>query len=312
MNKVLKFFAVLVAPLMLTGCFFLPGKFDATLKLMKGGAYEFSYVGEMQVFGGDDKDMKKPVLEPFEAKNAQCSDWIEKDGSKRPSTYYDRNASDAKVVEAVEAGADAASDGPPRRVNRDCTKEELKDLKQQEADRYERRKNEYDQRSGMMAAAFGGAVPGNDEALEKFAETLSKYDGWDKVEYAGDNIFNIEYRASGSFDRYFAFPIINDASTQFPFFQIVPRKSGELEFQAPAIGGQGGIMGMAMMGGLPGGRMTKDMPIKPVEGSLTIETDGEILGNNSPDGYKSEGGMKVMKWEMQALTESPRALIKIK
>ncbi len=67
----------------------------------------------------------------------------------------------------------------------------------------------------MMASAFGGAVPGNDEALKKFAGTLSKYDGWEKVEYIGENTFNIEYRASGTFDRYFAFPIINDAAPNF-------------------------------------------------------------------------------------------------
>ena len=70
-------------------------------------------------------------------------------------------------------------------------------------------------------------------------------------------------------------------------------------------------MGLAMFGGMPG-RMSRDMPIKPIEGSLTIETDGEVLGNNSPDGYQSEGGMKVMKWDVQALSESPRALIKVK
>ena len=106
-------------------------------------------------------------------------------------------------------------------------------------------------------------------------------------------------------------PIINDAGTQFPFFQIVPRKSGELEVQAPALGGQGGLMGLAMFGGMPRA-IGPDAPIKPIEGSLTIETDGEVLGNNSPDGYKTEGGMKVMKWDVQALSESPRALIKVK
>ncbi len=98
MKQMFKLLAALVAPLVLTGCLFLPGKFDANLKLLQGGQYEFSYVGEMQVFAGDEKDMRPPKLEPFDPKNAQCSDWLEKDGSKRPSTYYDRFASDAKAV----------------------------------------------------------------------------------------------------------------------------------------------------------------------------------------------------------------------
>ena len=291
-----------------SGCFFLPGKFDASLKLLKGGQYEFSYVGEMQIFAGDEKDMKQPMLKPFDPKNAKCSDWIESDGSKSPSSYYDSysNGSEA-AADAVEA-ADSTS---PRRENRACTDTELAELEEQEKANYDRRKKDYDQRSGMMAAMFGGAVPANDKALKKFAETLKKYDGWEKVEYAGNNIFNIEYRASGNFDRYFGFPIMNDASMQYPFFQVVPRKSGELELQAPGLGSQGGVMGMAMLGGMPGARASNDLPLKPIEGSFTLETNGEVLGNNSPDGYTSEGDLKVMRWNVKNLTESPRALIKV-
>ncbi len=70
-------------------------------------------------------------------------------------------------------------------------------------------------------------------------------------------------------------------------------------------------MGMAMLGGMPGARASKDMPIKPIEGSFTIETNGEVLGNNSPDGYATEDNMKVMRWDVKNLSESPRALIKV-
>jgi len=325
MNKIFKLLAVLVAPLILTGCLFLPGKFDATLRLMQGGGYQFTYVGEMQIFSGDEKDMKKPVLEPFDPKNAKCSDWIEPDGSKQPSSYYDSySSSGGSVAHAAEEAAEAAADAAeaaaeavdeeyeaPRRQFRECAESELIELKEREKAQYERRKKDYDQRSNMMAAMFGGAVPGNDAALKKFAETLVKYDGWDKVEYVGDNVFNVEYRASGNFDRYFAFPVLNDASMQYPFFQIVPRKSGELEIMSPGVGGKGGLMGMAMLGGgFPGSR-SKDLPIKAIEGSFTLETNGEVLGNNSPDGYSSERGMKVMRWNVKDLSESPRALVKV-
>lgn len=311
MDKIVKLLIALTAPLVLTGCFLLPGKFDATLRLMQGGQYQFSYVGEMQVFAGDEKDMQKPELKPFDPENAKCSDWIEADGSRSPSSYYDSfGASNEAANEATEA-ADAENSFP-RRENRPCTDAELAELEEGEKAMYERRKKDYEQRSNMMAAMFGGAVPGNDEALVKFAETLRKYDGWEKVEYAGDNVFNVEYRASGNFDRYFGFPIINDSASQYPFFQIVPRNSGELELQAPGLGGQGGLMGMAMLGGFPGSGTNKEMPIKPIEGSFTLETNGEVLGNNSPDGYVSEGDMKVMRWDVAGLAESPRALIKVK
>lgn len=310
MKLLAKFLTIIIAPLVLTGCLFLPGKFDATLKLMQGGAYQFTYVGEMQVFAGDAKDMKKPELKAFDSKKAKCSDWIETDGSKSPSSYYDSYSDNA---EAVADAAEALTEGgaSPRRENRNCTDTELAELEEREKATYQLRKKEYDQRSGMMAGMFGGAVPGNDEALKNFAETLKKYDGWEKVEYAGNNVFNIEYRASGNFDRYFGFPIINDASMQYPFFQVVPRKSGELELQAPGLGGQGGMMGMAMLTGMPGAGVGSDKRIKPIEGSFTLETNGQVLGNNSPDGYTSKGDLKVMRWDVKNLTESPRALIKV-
>ena len=71
MDRMLKFLTILIAPLILTGCLFLPGKFDANLKLMQGGQYQFTYVGEMQIFSGDEKDMRPPKLEPFDPKNAK-------------------------------------------------------------------------------------------------------------------------------------------------------------------------------------------------------------------------------------------------
>lgn len=312
MTKMIKLMAAMVAPLVLTGCLFLPGKFDATLRLMEGGQYQFTYVGEMQIFAGDDKDMTPPKREPFDPEKAQCSDWIEDVGSKRPDSYYDRYASDATETIKPVASADAmdSSGTGPERVMRACTKEELATLQQQETDRYDRRKKEYDQRSGMMAGMFGGAVPGNDEALERFAATLRKYDGWDKVDYAGKNMFNVEYRASGNFDRYFAFPILNDASMQYPFFQIVPRKSGELEVMTPALGGSGSFLGMAMLDGMSFGNK-KNAPIQPIEGSFTLITDGEVLANNSPDGYQSDDDTKTIVWNVKDLSDSPRALIKL-
>ncbi|VAW01639.1 hypothetical protein MNBD_ALPHA04-1977 [hydrothermal vent metagenome] len=311
MKIFMKYIVVIAAPLLLTGCFFLPGKFDATLKLNKGGAYEFTYVGEMQIIAEGGKDMKPPEQKIFNPENARCSDWVERDGSKSPSIYYDEYASDGSVEDKAEDAPEKVSDAHPHSIKRACTKEEIATLEQREIETYERRKKDYDQRSGMMAAMFGGAVPGNDKALKKFAETLKKYDGWDKVEYAGDNMFNVEYRASGTFDRYFAFPILNDATIQYPFFQIVPRKDGALEVMTPAVGGSGSLMTFAMLGGMKGGS-ENDMPIRKIEGSFTLETDGEILVNNSADGYETDGEIKTIHWKIQDVSESPRALIRLK
>jgi len=320
MTQFFKIITALCAPLLLSGCLLLPGKFNASLKLMQGDKYEFSYIGEMQIFAGDDKEMSPPKLKPFDPKKAQCSDWIEADGSKNPSTYYNSYAHDSEdTVETIEAAEsvirtviDGSNETNSRRVKRNCTVKELASLKQQEEENYERRKRDYEQKSTAMASMFGGAIPGNDDSLKRFASQLLKYEGWEKVEYAGNNIFNVEFKTSGTFDHYFAFPVLNDAAMQYPFFQIVRRKSGEFEIMTPALGGgPGSYWSLAMLGGMPGGKNGTD-PLSAIDGSFTLETDGEILANNSPDGYETSGQNKILNWQVKSLSESPRALIRFK
>jgi len=175
----------------------------------------------------------------------------------------------------------------------------------------ERGEKENEQKTAAMRSIFGGAVPGDDEGLKKFAAQLAKYDGWNKVEYVGDNLFEVEYRISGNFDQMFAFPTIPGASMQFPFVQIIRRNSGELEISTPAMAGPGGLAGT--MSPMPLGGSGK-RKVQPIDGRFTIETDGEILSNNTPDGYRSEDAVKKLQWkvdEESSIAGSPRAIVKL-
>ena len=168
-----------------------------------------------------------------------------------------------------------------------------------------------EQKTAAMRSIFGGAVPGDDEGLKKFAAQLAKYDGWNKVEYVGDNLFEVEYMVSGHFDQMFAFPTIPGATMQFPFVQIIRRNGGELEISTPAMAGPGGLAGT--LGPMPMGGSGKQK-IQPIDGSFTIETDGEILSNNTADGYQSDGAVKTLQWkvdEASAAAGSPRAIVKL-
>ena len=168
-----------------------------------------------------------------------------------------------------------------------------------------------EQKTAAMRSIFGGAVPGDDEGLKKFAAQLAKYDGWNKVEYVGDNLFEVEYMVSGNFDQMFAFPTIPGATMQFPFVQIIRRSGGELEISTPAMAGPGGLAGT--VGPMPMGGSGKQK-IQPIDGSFTIETDGEILSNNTADGYRSDGGIKKLQWkvdEESSIAGSPRAIVKL-
>jgi len=168
-----------------------------------------------------------------------------------------------------------------------------------------------EQQNTAMRSIFGGAVPGDDEGLTKFAAQLAKYDGWNKVEYVGNNIFEVEYAVSGNFDQMFAFPTLPGATMQFPFVQIIRRSGGELEILTPAMAGPGGLAGA--MGPMPMGGASEEK-MQPLDGKFTIETDGEILSNNTADGYKSDGPVKKLRWTIDNATGaegSPRAIIKL-
>lgn len=167
---------------------------------------------------------------------------------------------------------------------------------------------EEEQKNAAVRSIFGGAVPGDDEGLKKFAAQLAKYDGWNKVEYMGDNLFEVEYAVSGNFDRMFAFPTIPGSTMQFPFVQIIRRNGGEIEVLTPAMGGSGGLAGQ--MGPMPMGK-TK---MQPIDGTFTIVTDGEVLSNNTEDGLAISGSMKNMRWKVDGTggpDGGPRAIIKL-
>ncbi len=169
-----------------------------------------------------------------------------------------------------------------------------------------------EQKNTAMRAIFGGAVPGDEEGLKKFAAQLAKYDGWNKVEYVGDNLFEVEYAVSGNFDQMFAFPTIPGATMQFPFVQIIRRSGGELEVLTPAMAGPGGLAGA--MGPLPMGGSSEKSKMEPIDGIFTIVTDGDVLTNNTEDGLTISDSMKNMRWKVDGTSGpdgSPRAIIKL-
>lgn len=304
--------AVLAAPLLLSGCLFLPGQFDSSLKLMKDGSYEFTYVGEMQILSGGERDMRPPKEEPFDPDKAYCETYYDVDGGvSQTSDYrYWQGVEEAAVEAAAETMIDSDGSNLPRTEERECTKDELALLRDEEAQRFARKKQDYEQRAGVAARLFGGAIPGNEASLRKFAAQLAKYDGWDKVEYIGDDKFAVEYRASGQFDRYFAFPVLPDGVAQFPFYHIVPRADGALELLSPGIGSDGGgISSLMLLGAM---RDAEDgLNLDQVKGSFTLETDAEVIANNAADGYTIEGSNKVMRWQIEGMSEAPRALVRL-
>ncbi len=304
MGRMLKIIAAVFTPLLLSACLLIPGKFDSHLKLMSDGSYVFSYNGQMQMISDGDKGLSPPSEPPFDPMRVKCSNRINNETGEIKTFNY-------PAFDDDDAKENTATDSPYRYENRACTAKETAGKKEKYDGRQARRKKENEEKSAVMSNIFGGAVPGNDDSLKKLAGRLAKYEGWNKVEYAGNNIFNVEYAVSGRFDQYFSFPTLPDATMQFPFVQIMARRGGDLEISTPAMGGPSGIFGALALNKMGAGN---DLKIEPIDGRFTIETDGEILSNNSADGYSDEAGLKTIFWKVGEDAEIegfPRAIIRL-
>ncbi len=309
MKQMFKFVAALSAPLLLSGCFLLPGKFDANLKILDGDRYEFSYTGQIQMTMPDDGKLKKPNSEPFDPAKLICRDRVYKSNGEvnpvRPvyGDDYDAYGKDANPDVDISIRTYDV-------VDRDCTEEEVTKRKDQYVRSQERRKKRYEEEKAMAGAFFGGPIPGDDESMIAFAKTMSKYRGWKKIEHAGGNIFDVEYSETGTIGNYFSFPVLPDAQMQYPFFQLIQRSDGAVELLSPSIAGQGSFFNMMMMKE-SGGKAPK---ISEIDGILTIETNGTVATNNSVDGFVEKNGLKVMTWKIGKnaadTAEGPRALIR--
>jgi hypothetical protein len=308
MKQIFKFVAALSAPLLLSGCFLLPGKFNAKLTILDGDRYEFGYTGQIQMTMPDDGKMKKPSNEPFDPAKLKCRDRVYKSNGEvnaESPVYgdeYDRYGKDADPsIDNENLSYEV--------VDRECTDEEVTNRQ----DRYERdqarKQKRYEEESAMAGAFFGGPIPGDDDSMVAFAKKLSKYQGWKKVEHAGGNIFDVEYSETGPIGNYFSFPVLPDAQMQYPFFQLIRRSDGAVELLTPGIAGQGSMFNMMMMKE-GGGKAPK---ISEIDGVLTVETNGTVATNNSVDGFTEKDGRKVMSWKIgksAATEEGPRALIR--
>ncbi|CAO1651038.1 Lipoprotein [Parasphingorhabdus sp. NYA22] len=310
MGKYSKWALALVAPLLLAGCLLIPGKFDSQLQVMNDGTYNFTYVGQMQL-AEDDSPPSSSGMEqmPYDRDRAMCFDQINKASGKVTAYPVDLYSSPVNN-----------DDDPDHYEERECSAEEIAALEQMHdnemarlsGDSRDSKKAEDDKKNAAMSSIFGGAIPGDDEGLKKFAAKLAKYDGWNKVEYMGNNLFEVEYAVSGKFDQMFAFPTIPGATMQFPFVQIIRRSDGELEVLTPAMGGAGGLAGA--MGPSPMGGPSGKSKTQPIDGTFTIMTDGEVLTNNTEDGLTLKGSMKSMRWKVDGTSGpdgSPRAIIKL-
>ena len=274
-----KFLAAAVAPLMLGGCLWGPGKFASNLALNRAGTFVLDYRGEIMLQMPDDKSSPVP--------------W-----------------SDDLAICHMDGSSDADADMSDGSEERPCTPAEIARLKaeyeKQAAEKAEAKRQENEQ----MAKLFG--IPGSDdESNRRFAANLMKQRGWRSVAYKGKGLFDVDYHFEGRLDQDFAFPLMPDSDLMIPFITIRPRTDGSVKVSAPAfVGGAGVFASRAKMMGLP--NKGNDCPASRAEGRFTITTDGEILTNNSEDGPAMVQGRRQLHWDVDAASDKvPEMMVRL-
>ena len=279
-----KIWVAAVAPLLLGGCLWGPGKFTSDLALRKNGTFVLDYRGEIVLQLPEDK---QAAPEPWSEKMVRCH----ADGR----------------VETVSPIVSSSAEADPE--TRACTKAELarhrSDYEKSQAERTAEKSKE----SAEMSKIFG--LPGaDDESNRRFAANMMKYQGWKSVRYVGKGVFDVDYHFEGRIGQDFAFPIMPDSDFIIPFVTIRRRNDGSVMVVAPSFTGATGPFGArAKLMGLPD---KGDGPRSRAEGRFTITTDGEILTNNSEDGPTAHAGGRQVRWEVgPGSTKIPEMLVRL-
>ncbi len=271
---------------LLSACFLSPGKFDARLDLKRDGSFHFAYTGQIYLL----------ALSKL-----------------------------ADLANKAEAGSDEFIAQPcyeeEEFEERPCTDEEVEQQRKDWETARTEKSASAEKETAAMRALLGGIDPADPAAAKELTERLRRQEGWRKVEYMGDGLFEVDFAIDSTLSHDFAFPTFE----RFPmgnFFVMANRRTGNVvRIDAPAFAAQGaGNPFQGMMSGMAGamGAFTDDkdgdgLPLIPeMEGTFTVVTDGEILANNTDEGPVAGPGGKVMTWKVNKRTPAPpTALIQL-
>ncbi len=286
MKSVLRLFAIMILPLVLTSCFLVPGAFTSNVDLRKDGTFAFVYTGEI-VFQTPDEVMKDSKSEVWSDDKASCYGPVP--GAKPPA-------------EGEETSPDE---------NRACTKAEVAEKRKDWEDVQKAAASRKLKESQQFAALFG-YNPSDDPANQKFAAQLMKHEGWKSVVYKGKGVFQVEYRMAGKLAYDFVFPTFPQGDFIAPFVQLRKRDQGSVAVTAPALIG-GGLRGLAAKMKMMGAPDTSGIsPSTRTKGVFTVTTDGEILTNNTEDGPAKIPTGRALSWSIDSSSEkAPEALIRV-
>lgn len=262
---------VILCALPLSGCFLSPGTFDSTLDINSDGSFAFAYRGQLV------------VNLPGESGSSALSGMPSVELDSGPMPCWDEQLEE-----------------------RPCTEEDLVEQRDREREYREAQQAAEAERNRQFSRIFAGIDLGDEETLRAFAQRLEGQAGWHSVEYAGDGVFNVDYRMNGRVEQGFIFPLIEGFQVMQPVVTIATRNDGNARVQAPGFA-TGNQSILAMLSD------TEEGPSVESRGTFLIRTDGEVLTNNTQDGPTVSDGRSVLRWDIGAVARpSPETLVRLR
>jgi hypothetical protein len=268
--------ALVALCLTLAACLLSPGKFTSQFDVRQDGRFTFSYSGEIYLLALSKLAEMGPANDGF--KPGDCY---------RPGTLVKRSCSAEETAEQRQRWQDGHGDAADKR-KRDAE---------------------------GMKAMLGGIDPSSPKAAEELAARLRKQDGWRRVDYKGDGLFDVDFAISGTLDRDFSFPSIERFPMANAFVTINRHKDGTLRLDAPGFAtaaGTDSLRALMMMGaaGKAGGDGPPPLPV--TEGTFTLTTDAAILANNTDEGPQADTAGQRLAWPVSArASAAPTALLRL-
>jgi len=269
------------ASLALSACIVSPGAFESTFGLRRDGTFTFTYEGEIHLLA---------LSRLAEMSNlAGGDDFVE-------TTCWDEDFND-----------------------RECTEEEIAEQRETWEAEAEERKARAEREAESMRQFLGGIDPANPQAAEELAARLRRQEGWTRVDYRGDGLFDVAFSLNSTIGHDFVFPTIERFPMTNSFVLANLRQGRTVRVEAPGFAVQGGsnpfqgmFAGLAAAGAASSDN-SEAMPTLPeMEGTFRIVTDGQILANNTDEGPQATPDGQVLEWRVNRRTEAvPMALIQL-
>ena len=268
------------ASLALSACILSPGLFESTFNLRRDGSFTFTYDGQIHLLAL--------------SRLAEMANAADGDGDFVETPCWDEDFND-----------------------RECTEGEIAEQREAWEAGAEERRASSEREAESMRQFLGGIDPADPKAAEELAARLRRQEGWKRVDYRGDGLFEVEFSLGSAMAHDFVFPTIERFPMTNSFVLANIRQGRTVRVEAPGFAAQGSnpfqmFTSLAAVGAASAGSADAAPPMPEMSGTFRIVTDGQILANNTDEGPLATPEGQVLEWRVNPRTQAaPMALIQL-